>query len=138
MAGSGEIYAEVNASVVNNGIMTLATSGEIGEEGDAGTVVVWLHWRYDETDAGFTGKNWYWDDSLNPLKTNWSLYKPEGYGDTESEFNRWLRETNPNDLDTFLGDWYSVNKASFCTNHNATLGVWSSTNPDGCIEYRGY
>ena len=39
MAGSGEIYAEVNASVVNNGIMTLATSGEIGEEGDAGTVV---------------------------------------------------------------------------------------------------
>ena len=134
MAGYGEVYAEVDATVVNNGERTLAGSGSIGEEGDAGTVVVWLHWSYDESNAGFTGKNWYWDDTLNPLKDMWSNNRPAGYEATVDGFNQWLRETNPSQLDTYLGTWDSKDKADFCTAHTTELGVGSG----GCIEYRGY
>lgn len=134
MAGYGEIYAEVDARAVNDGIATLAGSGEIGEEGDAGTVVVWLHWSYGENYAGFTGKSWYWDDPLNPLKTQWNLNGPDGYQKDEEGFNSWLRATNPTELDTYLGTWDSTDKAQFCTNHTSELGVGSV----GCIEYRGY
>lgn len=131
MAGYGEVYAEVEAGVVNSGINTLAGSGEIGEEGDAGTVVVWLLWNYDNINAGFTGKNWYWDDPLNPLKTNWTSTHSGG---TVEDFNNWLRTTNPTDLNDYLGNWSATDKAAFCQNHSSELGI----GPGGCIEYRGY
>ena len=131
MAGYGEVYAEVEAGVVNSGINTLAGSGEIGEEGDAGTVVVWLLWNYDNINAGFTGKNWYWDDPLNPLKTNWTSTHS---GDTVEDFNNWLRMTNPTDLNEYLGDWHAKDKADFCEKYSSVLGV----GPGNCIEYRGY
>lgn len=131
MAGYGEVYAEVEAGVVNSGINTLAGSGEIGEAGDAGTVVVWLLWNYDNINAGFTGKNWYWDDPLNPLKTNWTSTHP---GDTVEDFNNWLRTTNPTDLNDYLGDWPAKDKADFCEKYSSVLGI----GPGNCIEYRGY
>ena len=131
MAGYGEVYAEVEAGVVNSGINTLAGSGEIGEEGDAGTVVVWLLWNYDNINAGFTGKNWYWDDPLNPLKTNWTSTHT---GDTVEDFNNWLRTTNPTDLNEYLGNWPAKDKADFCEKHSSDLGI----GPGNCIEYRGY
>lgn len=134
MAGYGEVYAEVEAGVVNSGINTLAGSGEIGEEGDAGDVVVWLLWRYDASSAGFTGKSWYWEDELNPLKGKWSSLRPSEYADSENGFNEWLRATNPTQLDQFLGDWPAKNKADFCENHSIELGI----GPGHCIEYRGY
>lgn len=131
MASYGEVYAEVEASVVNSGINTLAGSGAIGEEGDAGTVVVWLLWNYDSTSAGFTGKSWYWNDPLNPLKNKWTSTHP---GDDESDFNAWLREANPVDLNDYLGDWPAKDKADFCEKYSSVLGI----GPGNCIEYRGY
>lgn len=131
MAGYGEVYAEVEAGVVNSGINTLAGSGEIGEAGNAGTVVVWLLWNYDNINAGFTGKNWYWDDPLNPLKTNWTSTHT---GDTVEDFNNWLRTTNPTDLNEYLGNWPAKDKATFCENHSSVLGIGQGN----CIEYRGY
>lgn len=134
MAGYGEVYAEVEAGVVNSGINTLAGSGEIGEEGDAGTIVVWLLWSYDDTIAGFTGKDWYWGDELNPLSSAWSNNLPTGYSNDVNGFNQWLRDTNPSELDMYLGKWDSQAKADFCTRYNNVLGVGVG----GCIEYRGY
>ena len=134
MAGYGEVYAEVEASVVNSGINTLAGSGEIGEEGEEGDVVVWLLWRYDASNAGFTGKRWYWEDALNPLKNKWSAFSPTGYADSEEGFNEWLRATNPTQLDQFLGDWPAKDKAAFCEKYSYDLGI----GPGNCIEYRGY
>ena len=134
MAGYGEVYTEVEASVVNGGISTLSGSGAIGEEGDAGTVVVWLLWQYDQARAGFTGKDWFWDDPLNPLAAKWSLNHPVEYGYDQNGFNQWLREKNPSDLNEYLGDWSAKDKAEFCENHSTALGIGSG----GCIEYRGY
>ena len=134
MSAQGEIYVEVDAGVVNSGIMPLAGSGQIGEEGDAGQVVVWLYWEYDANGGGFTGKNWYWNDPDNPLKENWTTYGPTEYEKSENGFNQWLQETNPENLDQYLGNWDSQNKAVFCARYSYELGIGGM----GCIEYKGY
>ena len=58
----GSIYVPVDASVANNGIMTLDASGG-GQTGGG----YWINWDV----SGFIGKGWFWDDPNNHLSTGW-------------------------------------------------------------------
>ena len=129
MSAQGEFYVEVDAGVVNSGIMPLAGSGGIGEGTE--DLIVWLHWRYDDAVAGFTGKSWYWEDPLNPLSTAWGNNPVPGYEATEAGFNEWLRATEPENLDEYLGNWNTADKSQFYMEHLVDLGSYSQ---GGCIE----
>lgn len=123
----GEVYVEVDASVVNNGISTLSISGEQGEQGGEEFIVVWLLWSYDEEtgEGGFSGVDWYFDDT--PLKSSFG---------NEQEFKEYLRREKPTDLNQYLGSWDKQAKIDFIKNH-PELGVVGGTGaPNGCIDYR--
>ena len=52
MPGYGGVYVEVDASIVNGGIATLAASGTLpGDEGGE-YLQAWIRWTYDETGHG--------------------------------------------------------------------------------------
>lgn len=102
---NGEVYAQVDASVVNGGIAPMAwVSGNPEPVGGQEYVVVWIRWRYnDETgEGGYTGTGWYFDDSNNGLQR---------YG-TEEEFKTYLTSGSP-DLDSILSEWNAAEKAAF-------------------------
>ena len=59
MSFSGEVYAEVEASVVNNGISPMAmVSGNPEPIDGQAYVVVWIRWRYDDSTGagGYTAR----------------------------------------------------------------------------------
>lgn len=123
MSYSGEIYAEVDASVVNPGISTMATvSGDPEPIDGEAYVVVWIRWRYDDEtgDGGYTGINWYFTDENNNLSSH--------YG-TEEEFKNWLKTDKPTDLSAVLGDWDAERKAAFL---NKRLGELEA---GGCLYF---
>lgn len=143
MAGSGQIYTTVDASIVNSGISTLAGSGEIpgGDEGVVG-LMAWITWGYDDTGSGgYTGKGWFWTDSNNDLAKNWQAFSGSTldsttnlpYSNDESGFRKWLADTQPNNLDVLLGNWDLTRKENFVNSNMGTLGV-SPAVPGGCIE----
>ena len=114
MSYSGEIYAEVEASVVNNGINPMAiVSGNPEPIDEQSYVVVWIRWRYDsETGAGgYTGTGWYFDDPNN------GLHK---YG-SEEDFKQFLVEQQPASFDDILNDWDPEEKAAFLNSHLSQL-----------------
>lgn len=114
MSYSGEIYAEVEASVVNNGINPMAiVSGNPEPIDDSAYVVVWIRWRYDsETGAGgYTGTGWYFDDPNNGLQK---------YG-SEEDFKRFLVEKQPGSFDDILNGWDPEEKAAFLNSHLSQL-----------------
>lgn len=103
----GEVYVEVDASVVNGGIAPMAiVSGNPTPVDGQSYVVVWIRWQYDDStgSGGFTSTGWYFNDSNN--------YLVEKYG-TEDEFTQWLVKNKPDDLDEVLKDWPADNKAAF-------------------------
>ena len=106
MSVSGEVYAEVEASVVNNGInpMAIVSGNPTPVDGQA-VVVVWIRWRYNnETgEGGYTGTGWHFDDSNNGL---------QDYG-SEAAFKAWLVENTPSNLDEVLSKWDPKDKADF-------------------------
>lgn len=105
----GEVYAEVDASVVNGGIAPMAmVSGNPEPVDGQSYVVVWIRWNYDDStgDGGYTGTGWYFDDPNNNIKKHYT---------TEEEFRTWLTGSKPTDLDSVLGDWDAKNKAAFLT-----------------------
>ncbi len=122
----GEVYVEVDASVVNNGISTLSISGEQGEEGGGEFIVVWLLWSYDEAtgNGGFSGVSWYFGET--PLKK---------FFENEQAFKQYLIENKPNDLNAYLGNWDKQDKIDFIKNH-PQLGVVGTGTSNGCIDYR--
>ena len=121
MSFSGEVYAEVDASVVNNGInpMAIVSGNPEPIDGEA-YVVVWIRWRYDDLtgEGGYTGVGWFWSDPNNQLPKRWS---------SEKEFKDWLSTDNPTDLDTYLQDWNATEKAAFL---NQNMGVLED---GGCL-----
>lgn len=113
----GEVYVEVDASVIGGGIMPMATiSGNPEPVAGEETFGVWLRWRYDDAtgEGGFTGVGWYFDDEYNPINKSYT---------TEEEFKRYLVENTPEDLDTVLGNWNPTDKGHFFTKHQSTLGA---------------
>lgn len=114
MSFSGEVYAEVEASVVNNGINPMAiVSGNPTPVDGESYVVVWIRWRYDsETgDGGYTGTGWHFDDINNGLQS---------YG-SEAEFKDWLVKDKPSNLDEVLSKWDAAEKAAFLNTHLSEL-----------------
>lgn len=110
----GQVYAEVDASVVNSGIAPMAmVSGNPTPVDGQAYVVVWIRWRYDsETgEGGYTGTGWYFDDPNNGL---------QGYG-SEDDFKKKLTSENPERLDYILEDWKASEKAAFLNAHLGEL-----------------
>lgn len=121
----GQVYVEVDASVVNGGIMPMAivSSNPEPEEGQT-YVVVWIRWRYnDQTgDGGYTGIQWYFDDPDNYLATGSNT-------SSETEFKAWLVEHTPENFDALLSSWPATTKSAFLNKHTGEL--WNS----GCLYY---
>lgn len=113
----GEVYVEVDASVIGGGIMPMATISGGRPESVAGgeTFGAWLLWQYEDTtgEGGFTGVSWYFDDEYNAINKK---YK------TEEEFKEYLVNNKPGDLNTVLGDWNSTDKGLFYTKYQDELG----------------
>lgn len=111
----GEVYVEVDASVVNGGIAPMAiVSGSPTPVDGQAYVVVWIRWRYDDLtgDGGYTGTGWYFEDTNNYLT---KLHSNEG------EFKQWLVDNKPQNLDEVLKDWPAENKAAFLNTHMSRL-----------------
>lgn len=113
----GQVYVEVDASVVNGGIapMAIVSSNPEPSEGQL-YMVVWLLWRYDtETgNGGFTGKSWYFDDPNNVLKDKYT---------TEDNFKNFLMGENPPDLDDIFTKWDAGRKSNFLNAHKDAMGT---------------
>lgn len=117
----GEVYAEVDASVVNGGIAPMAiVSGNPEPVDGQSFVVVWIRWKYDDStgDGGYTGTGWYFEDTNNNLKNHYN---------TEDAFKAWLTESKPTDLNSVLDDWSPSDKAQFLTRYNSTLSAAGCT-----------
>lgn len=111
---NGEVYAQVDASVVNGGIAPMAiVSGNPEPVDGQSYVVVWIRWQYDDTtgDGGYTGQSWYFGDSNNGL-TDFT---------DEDSFKSYLTNHKPTDLDTFLEKWNPTEKAAFLNAHLGEL-----------------
>ena len=115
----GQAYVEVDASVVNGGIMPMAiVSGNpepiYGQE----SFGVWLRWWYDDEtgEGGFTGTGWYFDDNN---KINNALC--DHFSSVE-EFKAMLIKDRPEDLNAYLGNWGSERKSAFFNDNQGTLG----------------
>lgn len=111
---NGEVYVEVDASVVNGGIAPMAmVSGNPTPVDGQAYVVVWIRWRYEDTtgNGGFTGISWYFTDANNHLR--------EQFG-SEDEFKEHLK-TGVTNLDSVLSDWPADKKATFLNSHLSDL-----------------
>lgn len=121
----GEVYVEVDASVIGGGIMPMAMiSGNSEPVAGQESFGVWLRWQYDDTTGkgGFTGTGWYVGDSNNPITEQY---------ETEEAFQQYLRENQPTDLNSVLGNWGSDKKAAFFNTHQVALGG------GGCYQFVG-
>ena len=113
----GEVYVEVDASAINGGIAPMAiVSGNpepiVGQE----SFGVWLRWQYNDENGngGFTGQGWFWEDPNNALRGSFS---------DESAFKAMLVENKPQNLDQYLGNWGSEQKAAFFEKNQGQLGI---------------
>lgn len=113
----GEVYVEVDASVIGGGIMPMAViSGNPEPVAGQESFGVWLRWRYDEAtgEGGFTGTGWHFDDIYNEINKKY---------ETEEEFKKHLVNNRPHELDDVLGTWDPVEKGRFFTNNQNVLGA---------------
>lgn len=111
---NGEVYAQIDASVVNGGIAPMAiVSGNPTPVDGQAYVVVWIRWRYDDAtgDGGYTGTGWYFNDSNNGLQSYSS----------EAAFKEWLKDEKPGNLDDVLDKWPADDKAAFLNAHLGEL-----------------
>ena len=134
MSFSGEVYAEVEASVVNNGISPMAmVSGNPEPIDGQSYVVVWIRWRYDDStgNGGYTGVGWFWGDPNN------GLHDSSSWADNEASFKQWLVDNKPTDFDQFLSTWDADQKAAFLNSHlgvleaNDCVYFTANSNPSG-------
>lgn len=113
----GQVYVEVDASVVNGGIMPMAIiSGNPEPVAGQESFGIWLLWRYDtETgEGGFTGQGWFWADENNALRDSFT---------SEEAFKEMLMRDTPSDLNLYLGSWGSERKAAFFRKNQEKLGA---------------
>lgn len=113
----GEVYVEVDASVIGGGIMPMAIiSGNSEPVSGQESFGVWLRWQYDEAtgEGGFTKNGWYVGDSNNPISKEYT---------TEQAFKDYLVEAKPTDLNALLGAWDPIKKGQFFTEHQSALGT---------------
>lgn len=118
----GQVYVEVDASVVNGGIAPMAiVSGNPTPVDGQAYVVVWIRWRYDDLtgDGGYTGTGWHFNDPNNGLQ-NYS---------SEAAFKEWLKEEKPGDLNNVLDKWPADDKAAFLNTHLSELEA------NGCLYF---
>lgn len=104
------IYIEVDASVVDDGMMTLNTSEGGGDPGTAGSF--WLYW---DPAAGFTGGILPWSSLREYIDTTgWPNYSKtlEGYDASYDSFVAFLA-TNPTQLNDVLSDAVWTSKQDF-------------------------
>lgn len=119
----GQVYVEVDASVINGGVMPMAiVSGNPEPIDGQSYVVVWIRWRYDDAtgDGGYTGYSWYFDDPNNNIKKHYS---------NQDDFIKWLITDHPTDLNSVLSDWSADSKAAFLTSYNEELSKY------GCVYF---
>ena len=112
---NGEVYAQVDASVVNGGIAPMAmVSGNPTPVDGQAYVVVWIRWRYDDSTGygGYTSQGWFFDDPNNNIKKHYT---------TEDDFIHWLKTSKPTNLDSVLNDWSATDKAAFLNSHLSQL-----------------
>ena len=113
----GDIYVEVDASVINGGIEPMAlVSGNPEPVAGQESFGVWLRWQYDDQtgNGGFTGTGWYFDDVHNIINKSFS---------SEQDFKNHLVEKRPQDLNDLLGAWNPTDKGSFFTKYQSSLGA---------------
>ena len=118
----GQVYVEVDASVVNGGIAPMAiVSGNPTPVDGQAYVVVWIRWKYDnETgEGGYTNTGWHFEDPNNGL---------QGYG-TEEDFKNYLKTDKPENLDSILSGWDATKKAAFLNDHLGELEA------SGCVYF---
>lgn len=118
----GQVYVEVDASVVNGGIAPMAiVSGNPTPVDGQAYVVVWIRWKYDnETgEGGYTNTGWHFNDPNNGL---------QGYG-TEENFKNYLKTDKPENLDSILSKWDATEKAAFLNTHLSELEA------NGCLYF---
>ena len=119
----GQVYVEVDASVVNGGIAPMAiVSGTPTPVDGQAYVVVWIRWKYDnETgEGGYTNTGWYFEDPNNNISEHYN---------TEEAFKEWLKNEKPGDLASVLGDWSAADKAAFLNNNLGKLEA------NGCLYF---
>lgn len=119
----GQIYVDVSATEVENGITTIASSSGGQETGGA-----WLYW----TDNGFTGQGWYWDDPNNEIKHGWEtavnregghVNGCEGEADgsphkpTFESFVYHVSQRHSENLGYILNEWDTKRKMQFILSH---------------------
>lgn len=115
----GEIYTEVDASVLNPGISTMAmVSGDSEPPEGVTPVYIWIRWRYDDVtgEGGFTGSGWYIGDPNNVLSEHYS---------TEEAYITDLLANGKPWLDNLLQSWDESKKILFFVNNQAALGAGS-------------
>lgn len=111
---NGEVYVEVDASVVNGGIAPMAmVSGNPEPVDGQAYVVVWIRWRYDDVtgEGGYTGTGWHFDDPNNGLQS---------YG-SEEDFKKYLVANEITSFDDILLNWKPAEKAAFLNAHLSEL-----------------
>ena len=121
----GQVYVEVDASVVNGGIAPMAiVSGNptpvVGQE----SFGVWLRWNYntENGEGGFTGSGWYFNDPNNPINDTY---------ESEYAFKQYLMNDRPPDLNSVLGSWGAERKAAFCEANQKLLAA------NNCFQFTG-
>lgn len=111
----GEVYVEVDASVIGGGIMPMTMISGNPEPVDGQSyVVVWIRWRYDDRtgEGGYTGTGWYFEDQNNGLQS---------YG-SEEDFKKFLVENNgTTSFDDIFSKWAPAEKAAFLNSHLGDL-----------------
>lgn len=120
----GQVYVEVDASVVNGGIAPMAiVSGSPEPVDGQSVVVVWIRWRYDSGtgEGGYTGTGWYFTDPNNGLQS---------YG-SEENFKKYLVENEITSFDDILSNWEPEEKAAFLNAHLSDLEA------GGCLYFTG-
>ena len=134
MPGYGEIYVEVEASAVNGGIATLATSGLVpGEEGGE-YLQAWIRTQRSTVGhGGFSGHGWFFGYANNPVDDVWTKMAITGYALDEEGFCKYLADTTPENLDIFLGDWDPTEKSLFVNANLIQYGIYPSVS-EACIE----
>lgn len=109
------IYVEVDASIVNGGIMTMDTSGSEG--GD--TSFYFINWS---NPGGFSGYGWFWGDPNVPLSGNWASNPISNYEGSEDGFLKYMEENSPDNLNQWLGEsWSNDMKLKFLQENRNTV-----------------
>lgn len=119
--GQAEVYLDVEAQAVRANAMGVEFLNDGPSGGGQTGVATWITW----TEEGYTGIEWFWDDTNNYLKTGWEKLVDSGHTfecgveharDYES-FIQHVRYDHAENLNAVLGDWNNDAKLAFLKSH---------------------